>query len=264
MRTIRTLVNGKIVKQETTQKQEIIIEKDYPARRLIAGTMALPMLLLLSTIIVLPLIIFSPPLATRISVALPLTIIAEILTIWWALSYAWPKEEWKSALSLVKPTKKQIILGLSVGLGLMLLLQLVGTAFSAMGFNIQSSETSTSLASLSGGERILVFYILSPLIVPVIEELFFRGYIMNALRGSTLPSKGRTAAAVIISSVFFAMVHIQGFSTFTDIFLPVWIFVVALSSALLVVRFKTIWIAVASHVAYNSSTVILSAIAGSN
>lgn len=250
------------MQKSSVNKQEVIVEKDYPARRLIAGVLSLPMLFLFSTVMVFPLLILNPALATYLPVVLPLTILAELVTIWWALKYAWPKEEWKAALSLIKPKTKHIIIGLGAGLALMVVLQLVGAGFAALGYEVQSSETSSSLASLSGAERVLVFYILSPLIVPIVEELFFRGYVMNAFRGSTLPSKSRTAVAVIVSSLLFAAVHMQGFSTFTDIFLPAWIFIVALTSAFLVIRFKSIWIAVASHVAYNSATVILSTIAG--
>lgn len=251
------------LEEEKVQKPTVIIEKDYPTRRLIAGILSLPMLFLFSTLLVVPVMLVNPALAVHIPIALPLTLVAELLTILWAVKYAWPKGEWKEALSLRKPQLKHVLIGLGVGVALIVLLQLLGSGFAAMGLEIQSSNTSTSLASLTGFERVLVFFILSPLIVPVVEELFFRGFIMNAFRGARLPSKSRTAVAVIVSSLLFAAVHMQGFSTFTDVFLPLWIFIVALSSAFLAIRFNSIWVAVASHIAYNSATVILSVIAGS-
>lgn len=239
---------------------EVIYEKNYPSRRLLAGIFMVPMLLLVSTLMLVPVMAINIDLATRLGVALPITIAAEIIAVVWAVKYAWEPDRWREALYLYTPKVKHVLLGLAVGGLLFLGLQGFAFALDAVGYGIESSDTSVSIGSLEGVERWLVLFLLSPIVVPIVEEIFFRGAMLNSFRNSTIPEKWATPAAIALSSVLFALVHVQGFSTVSDFALPVWITGVAVVNALLMLKFKSVWVAAASHIAYNGITVIVVAI----
>lgn len=239
------------------EKVEVVVEKNYPSRRLLAGFFMVPMLLLISALLLVPFFIVAPDLATAMWVALPITIVGELLAIYWVLSYAWESDRWKEALSLYRPKVKHLLLGLGIGVLLFGGLQGVSYGLEAIGFGVESSDTSITLGELAGLERWVILYFFSPILVPIVEELFFRGALLNSFRKSTIPGKWATPVAVVLSSVLFALVHFQGFSEVSDFALIGWIFVVAVINALLVLKFKSIWVAAASHIGYNGVTVLI-------
>lgn len=239
---------------------EVVYEKNYPSRRLLAGLFMVPMLLLVSTLLLIPIMVINIDLATRMGIALPLTILAEVIAIYWVVKYAWEPGRWKDALYLYKPKVRHLFLGAGVGLLLFVGLQGVALGLDALGYGIESSDTSVSIGSLDGPERWLVLFLLSPIVVPIVEEIFFRGALLNSLRNSSIPGKWATPLAIVLSSILFALVHMQGFSTVSDFVLPVWIAGVAVVNAILMLKFKSVWVAAASHIAYNGITVVIVAI----
>ena len=52
---------------------------------------------------------------------------------------------------------------------------------SEAGFKLGNSDTSNALMETNGFTRVILFYLLVPLFVPFIEEMFFRGAIMHSL-----------------------------------------------------------------------------------
>lgn len=71
----------------------------------------------------------------------------------------------------------------------------------------QSGETVAGLGDMGAGALagwVVIRVIGTSALVPVVEELFFRGYLLNFLKGETII---RTGAAVVISSLGFALLH---------------------------------------------------------
>lgn len=162
---------------------------------------------------------------------------------------------------------KYVAFGLAVGVLMFLGLQGAALVASALGYELESSETSKMLTTGSGFGFYFTLMIMVPLVVPFVEELVFRGYAMGFLLYGHADSQNRSLksfkniAVVVFVAMFFAMVHIQGFGTFTDFFLLGWIFI--LSVVLGIIRLKTdsIWTSVAAHCAYNGSTAIIALLA---
>lgn len=167
------------------------------------------------------------------------------------------RNKWNQALGLVNLKMANITKGVITGLSLMIALQVLSLVISLFTEPVESSQTSTSLGETAGMSRYIVLLFIVPVIVPFVEEVFFRGYIMGFIRNSGyLTPRKMTVIAVIISSIFFASLHVQGFATVTDWFVIGWITFVAVINAILVIRTGSVWTAVASHIAYNSITVL--------
>ncbi len=100
----------------------------------------------------------------------------------------------------------------------------------------------------------------APLVLgPVIEELFFRGTVLGALRGTTVSSQ---AVAVAISSLVFALMHILGTSTpASALTVGLSTFLFALGAGTLAVSTNRLGGAITAHVVFNGSVIAL-AVAG--
>jgi len=109
------------------------------------------------------------------------------------------------------------------------------------------SRPAEELAERAGGPvSWLLFALLVGIIAPVVEELFYRGLFMSALR-----KRGATqTVAVAVSSVVFAMMHLQ-FLQFPGLLL------FGLVSAALVVRTGRLGPSIFTHIGFNLTTVIV-------
>ncbi|MGV8896369.1 MAG: CPBP family intramembrane glutamic endopeptidase [Rhodoglobus sp.] len=102
-----------------------------------------------------------------------------------------------------------LLWGLSVGL----LARAISTVIE---LSIYGTTGSTYLSgplgeSIGATAFFVVTALVAPLVLgPVIEELFFRGTVLGALRGTTVTSG---AIAVVVSSLVFALMHVLGAST---------------------------------------------------
>lgn len=92
---------------------------------------------------------------------------------------------------------------------------------------------------------VVLFVVAVVVIAPLVEEIFFRGLLLGALR-----ARFGTAAAVVVSAAVFALVHRQ-LLTFPGLF------VFGLLAALLVVRTGRLGPAWAMHAAFNASTLVI-------
>lgn len=239
-----------------------MIVKNYPARKAAMASVSLPLLLLVSSILMLPFVLIG---SIGITAGVIVTILAEVLVIWLALSYTDQLSNWREALYLKNFKWSNVLMGVTVGAGLWLLLQILATLLSGPMGQVESSETSTSLGDLGGIQKYLILLFVVPFVVPFVEEVFFRGYVLGFFRNMDGNWSKKTALVIgiVVSTVFFAIAHIQGFSTFSDWFLIVWISIVALVNAVLVIKTDSIYTSYASHLTYNLITAIMTLIAAS-
>lgn len=236
-------------------KQHIIIEKNYPARRTLTAVLAFMFLMFVSSILLIPFMFFLED-SQLFVVALIATIVSELIVIAVGLNYNGQFDRWKEVLGLVKPKLKSVIFGLLIGVTLFFGLQLLAFVMESLGVSLSSSDTSTSLGGLEGISRVIILMIVAPFVIPFVEELFFRGFIMGSIFESSISDEWKNKAAVIISSLAFSLAHFQGASTLNDLVLMLWIFVVAVINALLFLRYKSIFVPYAAHLSYNLVTVI--------
>jgi len=241
-----------------------VLQKDWGLRKILASVFAVPMMFLLMVALMIP-VVFTMG-VPDITTSLILTIVCEIGVLFWGLWITGALGKIKETLYLKNFSWKNIGIGAGFGALLFIGLQTLSIGLSQLGLSkVESSDTSTSLSSLTGIEQFIILLIVVPFIVPVIEELFFRGYIFGFLRNSERFRSEKVAfwTALLVSSFIFAVMHAQGFSTFSDFFIIGWIFIVALVNAKLLEKTQSIYTAMASHVTYNFITAILGFIASS-
>lgn len=269
----RLTENEPVIENKTTEKlptnpnqpanpYRIEVQKDWDLRKIIASLTAVPMMFVVMVALMIPIVFITG--MPNITVSLMLTVVSEIIVLFWALWITGNLKNIKETLYLKNFKWKNIGLGVGVGTVLFIGLQSLSILFSKIGLApVESSETSTMLGELGGFEQFLILLIVVPFIVPVIEELFFRGYVFGFLRNSKKFKSEKIAfwTAIIVSSFIFAIMHAQGFETFNDYFIVAWIFIVALTNAKLLEKTQSIYTPIASHVTYNFITAVLGFIA---
>lgn len=140
-----------------------------------------------------------------------------------------------------------------IGIALFFLLQLSATIVGMFSNDpVESSDTSTSIYNSSGIMGIITLFLIVPLLAPIVEEILFRGVILNGLSLGGV----KNITAILISSFIFGIAHFQGMSTVTDVFILVWISFMAFIQAIVFIKTKSIYNTMAIHVAYNSITAI--------
>lgn len=247
---------------------DLTVEKELPLSRLKTRltSMALfsvAILLLVITVLTIPELVSMFEVVSEggdyqpnILVSLLITVVAEVITIFIALKVVWGLRDWKNLLMLKNFQWKNVLYGLSIGLILFLLLQLMSFALDHFGVRLESSDTSLSFMGLVGWEKALVLGFLAPFIVPLVEELFFRGYILNFLRNGLGSASFRLYGAVLISTFYFAILHFQG-TSLNDWITFLWIFMVGLINSYLVIKYDSLYPAIAVHIGYNGVTSLL-------
>lgn len=206
----------------------------------IAAWLALPVMLLVASLCSIPFVKTG-----NVTAVLMCTVAAEALTI---ILFV-PREDFSDILSLHKPRRwwYVVVAGLA-GVVAFFLLQVVSVICAHAGYSMSSSQTSQQIAT-SGG---VAMFVVAPVVAPIMEEFLFRGVIFRGL-----DTRFPTWAAVVVSALLFSAVHCQGLSSFSDIALLVWIFVLGAVNAVTVKRTNCIWVPIALHVCYNSVTVAL-------
>ena len=206
----------------------------------IAAWFALPVMLLVASLCSMPFVRIG-----NVTAVLMCTVAAEALTI---ILFV-PREDFSDILSLHRPRRWWyiVVAGLA-GVVAFFLLQVVSVICAHAGYSMSSSQTSQQIAT-SGG---VAMFVVAPVVAPIMEEFLFRGVIFRGL-----DTRFPTWAAVVVSALLFSAVHCQGLSSFSDIALLVWIFVLGAVNAVAVKRTNCIWVPIALHVCYNSVTVAL-------
>lgn len=228
-------------------------EDNTQSRHLAMAIFSFPMLILLSSFIGIPFIFFN---AFTIVTAVLTTIAAEIAVVFIALKYTKTLQDWRSYIRLQNFNKKVFAWCIGAGIGIFGLLQLVSIGLNALGIEIGSSDTSVALSEGSAFGQTLVFWLFVPFIVPFIEEVFFRGLITKMAQSGISDKKKGRIWAIVISTIAFGFAHAQGFSTASDLFAVVWTGLIGLLSAILAIKYDSIWPSYGLHLAYNGITVL--------
>lgn len=113
-------------------------------------------------------------------------------------------------------------------------------AYSLFNFKIVENPwgVNSSLGSLTNITNILVFILVRGVLVPIYEELYFRGLILNALS-----EKYKLIFSIIITSAFFSLMHAKNFwfSTFVSSFIL----------SLLYIKYNNLLVPIISHMTFN-------------
>jgi membrane protease YdiL (CAAX protease family) len=225
-------------------------------KRLAMGLLAFPLLAVVGGFVFSIINFFSGSTSLDIKFSLPATFLTELIVIMLVVSLGWGGlSRWKEALLLTKPTLHSFAVSLWTGLGLYLTLQALAVILVSLGVELSSSDTSNTItesARQSTFSTILVAVLVS-LGAPLVEELLFRGAVMNSIRNSSL-GKYAVVCSLVASSVFFSLAHFQGLSEFIDYFTLGWIFIVGTVNGLLALKYKSVWPAIFAHASYNGIT----------
>lgn len=230
-------------------------EKNWNLRRKIAALTTIPALLFASLLVSIPAAFFiTDPFNIPVEIAIGITIVAEILALVGIIFLAGLRPL-KQYLYLGIKKWWHIPLGLAVGLVSYVMLQIVAIGAQALsGEQIANSDTSEQLIGLSGVGGILFLIFVVGILGPTLEEFYFRGALLGALQNS---SWNKPWLSIVLSGLFFGVMHLQGFESLTDILIFVWITIMGGAFAALVLWTKSLWTAVAAHIAYNMATSLI-------
>ena len=244
---------------EPVQKPRVVVVKDYAMRNRLLGLFSLPMLLLTSAVMVVPFAILN---MLNVGTAVIATVAAEVLVIYVGLNTVDAVVSgWEKKLRIQKFQWKTVMFGAFVGVFMLVLLQCVAILLKSMGVSLASSNTSASIGQLDGFWRYFIMLLVAPIVVPFVEEVFFRGYTMGFVQDSFSDKKKGAIVGLIVSSVAFGLAHTQGFSTVSDFFVITWSTVMGLVTGLFLWKTDSIYPSYALHVTYNLLTVVLIALA---
>lgn len=237
-------------------KTKVVVVKNYPMRNMVASVFSLLFLILASTIFSIPLLIFGK---MGTAEALALTVVAELTVLVLVLKYVGQLKNFAKKLRLNNFKWKNVIGGLGLGFIMYFTLQGLAIGLEKIGMPIESSDTSVGITESTGWAYIVSAFVLVPIIVPFVEEMFFRGYVLGFAYDSFDKEKKPKQAifwSLLISCVIFSLAHFQGFSSPTDIFLLIWIGLISLVNGILFLKTQSIYTSFALHMAYNGMTII--------
>lgn len=162
-----------------------------------------------------------------------------------------------------------LAIGLGIGLaGRVFTALLTGAAIAITGY---SPERGNLVLSAEPLWIVLNGVLIAIIVAPVVEELFFRGLVLRAIRNRLLrrnPTDSRTQrraalAAILLSSAAFMLLHLYQSSDWTlFIILAGSTFTVGLLSAVAAVRTGRLGGAIVGHMVFNGSAVLLAVVLG--
>ena len=246
---------------------EVMPARDFSLRMRVAAYTSLPALLFVSSLAAIPLVAVAlvrgtDPTNISILAALLLTVVAELAVVGAALAWTHQFKTARDVLGLKNFRLKTVAMGAGLGLFFLVGLQVLAVLLAASGNSVESSDTSVSLGSAEGFQRYLVLFLIVPLIVPFVEELYFRGYVLGfLLKGHRLEGQDVRAkmvkVSILFSALFFSLAHFQGASSATDFFILIWIFMFAIVLGVVRVKTDSIYPTYAAHLVYNGLTSVL-------
>lgn len=200
------------------------------------------------------------PTDISIQVSVSITLLAEVLSILWFL-WRLRLKPLKEALGLGLGHWWYVPLGLGGGVLLYLLLQAVATLIQKLSSSsVGSSDTSSSLTQLSGTGGYLFVLLVVGVLAPLVEEFYFRGVVVGALRESTW---NKPWLMILVSGLAFGVLHFQGFSTLSDWFTILWITVLGFLFGWCRVKTNSLWLSTGLHIGYNVMTSVSIILIGS-
>ncbi|MEN8127950.1 MAG: CPBP family intramembrane glutamic endopeptidase, partial [Planctomycetota bacterium] len=91
---------------------------------------------------------------------------------------------------------------------------LVAVQFVKSDFEIQDHQTLTFLTESSSIAVIIMTVLIASVVVPVFEEMVFRGFLQSALRSATTPW-----TAILVTSALFASIHLPNYAHMPSLFI---------------------------------------------
>jgi len=252
--------NMKVIKEDD---ENIYVKvKNIKGRRKALGFLS-PLTVMAFTIvfsIVASLLLIVFPSATLL-ILLIVTSLSMFATMIFGLWFTDDTKNYKELLRFRLPNKKKWYFIAPIA-GILFFAGLQGAAWlmGQMGLSVESSDTSTSVSQAPGVVGIILMAVFVPILVPIMEEIFYRGYILSTFEHSTENKNTGLKLGIIMSSVFFGLAHIQFTGTATDFFIPLWTGLLGLANALLVVKSNSIIPPILFHVFYNGITVLAMAL----
>ena len=164
---------------------------------------------------------------------------------------------WRRGRRLLRFRPVDVLLG--VGVGLLARALATGVEFAVYGTSSPAVFPRMLPTGFADAALQVFALVIAPLVLaPVIEELFFRGVVIDAVRGRTaLP--GSTAIAVVSSAAIFALLHLLGVSTAQAALAGgLSAFGLGLGAAILAVTTGRLGGAVIAHAVFNATIVLLS------
>jgi membrane protease YdiL (CAAX protease family) len=147
-----------------------------------------------------------------------------------------------------------------------------------LGLDLTGSDNSGAFSALEGAWFFIVGIGIASILGPLSEELFFRGYLMQAiaksirtrlakvnseveegfsLRAAIWFNKYQYVFAAIISSVVFGFMHFQGAETFGQWLVVIITGTLGLVFAVMTIKFRRLGPAIFGHMFYNGATLMI-------
>lgn len=245
---------------DTLQKNPAIWESTEPTRqkksRLVACALGFP--LIFAAVIISVQLLFT--LVFHMSekfAAVFGTVAGELVIIALFVLVTQDVRHWRKWTGLENCRIKDVLIGVGVGILFIIGLMIVNMiAYAISGSSSESSETTQILSSFHGPLFILVFCVMTPLIIPIIEEVLFRGLIRNFITVGFHATKRAHVVAVVINALFFGLAHWQGGGSWSSLLGVIYPTFIAIMVALLAIRYKSLFPAIAAHATYNAITVV--------
>lgn len=207
-------------------------------------------------------------------------LVAGLLSLWSVfLGYPWIASRLRGTGSLARdfgfvvPVGKALLAGVGLGLGLRALS--IGATVAAERLGMTTGENSSWLTQERAVLATVFLLSATAVLGPVLEELFFRGLLMKSILGWTSSpllrrlqgapmgptamrrwSRAAPTVAVVVSSVVFGLMHLTGADA-GGLFVVATTATVGAVFAVVSLRTGTLAVAIAGHVAFNSSGVAL-------
>ena len=166
---------------------------------------------------------------------------------------------WRRFLKVDRFNLKNLSIGIACGVGMWIALQIVSAIIKSItGEGVGVSSTENSLEALPGPWLIFLWLVGTPLIIPLLEETFFRGMVLSCFQSGCKTERWGQVLGVLFGSIWFSLIHVQGFSSVTDWFIITWTMTIGAINSILTLRQESIWCAFGLHATYNTVTVLAS------
>lgn len=155
--------------------------------------------------------------------------------------YKWRKYKPKEFFQFNKFKLSYLLIGILAGIGALFVSNFIATMLSTIFPSAASSYAGLMDAITKGG----LAFITVGIIGPIVEEIIFRGAILNELN-----RKYNITIAIIVQALLFGLIHM-------NLIQSTYAFVIGLLLGLLVAATKSIWPGIVGHILMNSSSLLI-------
>jgi uncharacterized protein len=130
--------------------------------------------------------------------------------------------------------------------------QFVGITVLLLYKNVEPQQVAVQQIKLASHSQLAALILCVVLIVPVVEELLFRGFLQNWLKESM-----KTKYAILLTSLIFSMFHFSPSQEVGNIELIVSLFVLSCFLGFIYERQKSLWASISMHGLFNAISIVL-------